>query len=106
MNLINAIALTKSKATITRKLPPAISNRARSPLRIFALGAANRTCSIEFHLAALTKVLQRRRGTFASGCFSAKEASTLQAIILMRQYVPKTGTLQDKNTRRGKPRRQ
>src|SRR3981081_422822 len=59
INLINAMRLPKSKATTIRKLPPAISNLARSPFRIFAFGAARRTSSIELQLAALTNVLQR-----------------------------------------------
>jgi hypothetical protein len=75
--------LPKSKATIIRKLPPAISNLARSPFRIFAFGAVSRTSSIEFHLALLTNVRQRWSGTFVSGCRSAYEESTLHAIILM-----------------------
>src|SRR3979411_2468535 len=59
MNLINAMRLPKSKATIIRKLPPATSNRTRSPFSIFVFGAARRTSSIELQLAALTNVLQR-----------------------------------------------
>jgi hypothetical protein len=43
----------------------------RSPFRIFAFGAAERTSSIEFHLALLTNVLQRCSGIFVSECPSA-----------------------------------
>src|ERR1700754_3355802 len=70
INLINAIRLTKSKATIIRKLPPTTSNLTRSPFSIFAFGAARRTSSIEFQLEALTNVLQRWSDTFVSGCRS------------------------------------
>src|ERR1700754_1394066 len=101
MNLMNTMLRPKSKATMSRKFPPATSSRARSPLRIFAFGAAARTSSIDFHLAALIKVLQRSSETFVSGCFSANEDNTLHETILMRQHVPKTGTTQEQTKTAG-----